>query len=96
METLTLIRKQPNLYAEISGLAPTQRYRFYNVLLSAVDYGVADKLLLGSDWPITGQKETEKALRDVNLWAQGTNLPKVSEQVIHAVLEENAAKALKL
>ena len=49
-ETLVLIRKHPNLYSDISALY-YRPWQFYNALVSAMEYGVLDRLLLGSDYP---------------------------------------------
>ncbi len=95
IEVLAVIRKQPNVYADISGIC-MQHWRFYNVMVSAVDYGVTDKLLFGSDWPLITFEATVEALRKLNIYTQNTNLPEVPDQVIKAILEENASKTLNL
>ena len=56
-ETLVLIRKHPNLYSDISALY-YRPWQFYNALVAAMEYGVLDRLLLGSDYPFTTPEST--------------------------------------
>ena len=70
-ETLVLIRKHPNLYSDISALY-YRPWQFYNALVSAMEYGVLDRLLLGSDYPFTTPASTMEALRKVNQMVEGT------------------------
>jgi hypothetical protein len=48
-DTIALIRKSPNIYSDISALH-FRPWRFYQALITAVEYGVTHKLLLGSDF----------------------------------------------
>jgi len=95
VELFALMRKQPNVFAEISGCT-TQPYRFYNSLTAAVDYGVADKLLFGSDWPLFTFEETVKYLRNVNVFTENTNLPKIPLEVVERIIDGNAQAFLNL
>ena len=45
-DTIVLIRKQPNLFADISALH-YRPWQFYNALIAAKEYGVLNKLLFG-------------------------------------------------
>ena len=93
VEVMAMLRKQPNVYAEISGCI-SQPYRFYNTMIAAVDYGVTDKLLFGSDWPLFTIEETIKFLKGVNAFVNGTNLPKISDAVIDNIINHNGQKFL--
>lgn len=92
-DTIALIRKQPNFYADVSALTP-RPYRLYNDLVLATEYGVLHKLVFGSDYPVLTPLETMKELRRVNRFAEGTNLPRVPKEAIEAIISKNAEVAL--
>jgi uncharacterized protein len=80
-ETLVLIRKQPNLYSDISALH-YRPWQFYNALITAKEYGVLNKILFGSDYPFTTPEAQIDGLRTINRFAEGTNLPQLTSQEI--------------
>jgi len=94
-ETLVLIRKQPNLYADISALH-YRPWQFYNALILAKEYGVLDKLLFGSDYPFTTPEASLQGLRNFNKLAQGTNLPRLEEEEIEKLIHAPALTFLGL
>lgn len=94
-DTLVLIRKQLNFYADISALH-YRPWQFYNALISAKEYGVLDKLLFGSDYPFTTPEATVEALRNFNRLAEGTNLPRLEPQEIERLIEAPALALLGL
>jgi len=63
-ETIVLIRKQPNIFSDISALY-YRPWQYYNALRLASEYGVTHKLLFGTDWPIADVDDTIQGLRDV-------------------------------
>jgi uncharacterized protein len=85
-EAIVLIRKQPNLYADISALH-YRPWQFYNGLVCAKEYGVLDKLLFGSDFPFTTPVATIEALRDFNSMVAGTNLPRLTVEEIEGLIQ---------
>lgn len=86
-DTLVLIRKQPNLYADLSALH-YRTWQFYNSLILAKEYGVLGKVLFGTDYPYTTPEATIEALRNFNKVVDGTNLPRLEvddiEKLIHS------------
>ena len=94
-ETIVLIRKQPNVYADISALY-YRPWQFYNSLLSAVEYGVAHKLLFGSDFPFTTPADSIQGLRQVNSITGPSGLPRVPDEVISSILERDTLHLLGL
>lgn len=84
-DTLVLIRKQPNLYSDISALH-YRPWQFYQALILAKEYGVLNKLLFGSDYPFTTPDATIRALRDFNQIVEGTNLPRLEAGEIEALI----------
>lgn len=92
-ETLVLIRKQPNLYSDISALY-YRPWQFYNALVAAMEYGVLDRLLLGSDYPFTTPASTMEALRKVNRIVEGTNLPRIPEAKLEGMIHRDTLDLL--
>jgi predicted TIM-barrel fold metal-dependent hydrolase len=84
-ETVVLIRKQPNFFADISALH-YRPWQFYNGLICAKEYGVLDKLLFGSDYPFTTPEATIQSMRNLNQMLAGTNLPKLTEDEIEKLI----------
>jgi uncharacterized protein len=85
-DTITVIRKHPNVYADVSALFYRQ-WSLYSCLRLATEWGVLDKLLFGSDYPVATPAETIDGLRSANEIIAGTALPPVPldrvEEVIH-------------
>ena len=93
-ETTALIRKQPNVYADISALY-YRPWQFYNGLIIAQEYGAAHKLLFGTDYPFTTPAETVERLKDVNHVTAG-GMPRVSDKTIYGILERDSLSLLHL
>jgi uncharacterized protein len=94
-ETLVLIRKNRNLYTDISALY-YRPWQFYNALVMAIEYGVLDRLLFGTDYPFTTPLSTMEALRRVNSMVDGTNLPRIPEQRIEELISRDSLTLLGL
>jgi hypothetical protein len=92
-ETLVLIRKNRNFYADISALY-YRPWQFYNALVSAMEYGVLDRLLLGSDYPFTTPASTIEALHKVNSMVEGTRLPRIPDAQIEALIHRDSLDIL--
>lgn len=94
-ETIVLIRKHPNLYADISALH-YRPWQFYNALMLAFEYGVLDKVLFGSDYPFTTPEATLKSLREINKIPGSSGLPRIPEEKIRALIERDTLELLHL
>jgi uncharacterized protein len=94
-DTLVLIRKQPNIYSDISALH-YRPWQFYNALVLAKEYGVLDKLLFGTDFPFTTPEATIDALRNLNRITEGTNLPTLSDDEVARLIESPTLDYLNL
>jgi uncharacterized protein len=94
-ETLVLIRKHPHFYTDISALY-YRPWQFYNALVLAMEYGVLDKLLFGTDYPFTTPASTIAALKKVNEMAVGTNMPRIPEAKIEELIHRNSLPLLGL
>ncbi|MDE2840302.1 MAG: amidohydrolase family protein [Chloroflexota bacterium] len=94
-ETVSVVLKQPNVYTDISGLYP-RPWLYYNALITAVEYGTADKLLFGTDFPLFTAADTIAGLRNVNAFVEGTALPRVPEDVIEGIIHRESLTLLGL
>jgi hypothetical protein len=94
-EAMATIRKHPTLFADISALE-TRPWQYYNGLISALEYGVADKLLFGSDYPFSTPERAAAGLRAINEQVEGTRLPRVPESVIEEIIEKPVLEILGL
>jgi len=92
-ETIVLLGKHSNVYADVSGLL-SRPWQAYNALVSANQYGVIDKLLFGSDFPYTSATECIETLYSFNQMAQGTNLPVVPRESLRGIVERDAISLL--
>jgi uncharacterized protein len=94
-DTIVLIRKHPNLYADLSALH-YRPWQFYNALLLALEYRVLDKIFLGSDYPFTTPEATIKALHEINLVPGQSGLPQIPIEEIDKLIRRDTLTLLRL
>lgn len=94
-EAMATIRKHPTLFSDISALE-SRPWQYYNGLVSAIEYGVQDKILFGTDYPFSTAERTLAGLRGINRLVEGTPLPKVPDEVIEAIIERPTLQLLGL
>jgi predicted TIM-barrel fold metal-dependent hydrolase len=94
-DTVTVIRKHPHVYADVS----SQFFRpwgQYQALRLATEWGVLDKLLLGSDYPVATPQETiDGLLSAVDVAARG-NLPPLDRDALLAIVHRDSLAVLGL
>jgi uncharacterized protein len=93
--TSPVIRKHPNVYADISALF-YRPWSAYNAFRLATEWGVLPKLLFGSDFPVATPEETRTGLLSVNDPIAGTNLPPVPEEALHAIINRDSLDLLSI
>ncbi len=92
-ETVAVIRKHPNLYADISALV-YRPWQLFHSLMLVHEYNVWDKILFGTDYPVTTVAETVAGLRSLaQVRIDRFSLP--SEQ-IDRLIHRNALELLGL
>jgi uncharacterized protein len=94
-ETVVTIRKHPHVYADVSSIY-LRPWVCYESLITAVEWGCAHKLLLGSDFPIANTAEAIAGLWAVNDMLEGTKLPRVPDEAIEGIVHADALGALGL
>ncbi|MCC6492533.1 MAG: amidohydrolase [Pirellulales bacterium] len=63
-ETVVVIRKHANLYADVSALV-YRPWQLFHSLMLVHEYNVWDKILFGTDYPVTTVNETMAGLRSL-------------------------------
>jgi len=94
-ETMAVIRKHPGLFADVSALH-TRPMQLYMALRSAIEYGVADKLLFGTDYPFASVEATIKALYEASEMADRVGLPPVPRDVVESIIHSPSLELLGL
>jgi predicted TIM-barrel fold metal-dependent hydrolase len=94
-DTIAIIRKHPHVYADISA-GFVRPWSFYSAMRLATEWGVLEKLLFGSDFPIFSPAETAAGLRRVNEPVEGTRLPRVPLDQIERIIERDSLALLGL
>lgn len=94
-EAVTVIRKHPHVYADVSALV-SRPWTLYEGLLFAHEWGSGQKLLFGSDYPIITPEQTMAALRSVNDVVAGTGMPRIPDDLVEGIIQADALGALGL
>jgi predicted TIM-barrel fold metal-dependent hydrolase len=92
-DTIVVIRKHPNVYADVSALFG-RPWQFYHSMMLAQEYGVLHKLLFGSDYPFTTPAASLEGLRTINRFTPGTSLPCVSLPAVEEIIHRDAIHLL--
>ena len=83
-----LVRKCPNVYTDISAVH-YRPWRYWQAMVTAMEYGIAHKILLASDFPSATISNVISGLRSVNKPVEGTNLPRISSEIQERIIHEN-------
>ena len=94
-ETIAVIRKHPNVYADISAIH-YRPFQFFHSLMLVQEYGVWHKLLFGTDYPFTTVNASIEALRHMNDMVEGTKLPRLEMPQIEAMITRDSLALLGL
>jgi uncharacterized protein len=94
-EAMATVRKHPFLFTDISALE-TRPWQYYNGLVAALEYGVQDKVLFGTDYPFSDTRRTLEGLRGINRLVEGTQLPRVPDEVIASIIGRPTLELLGL
>ncbi|MBT4609899.1 MAG: amidohydrolase [Gemmatimonadetes bacterium] len=95
VDTCVVIRKHPHVYADLSANF-YRPFSFWEQMIKATEWNVLDKILFGTDWPITDVAESIDHLRRVNDIVEGTKLPTVDPEAIEAIIERDSLGLLGL
>ena len=87
-ECIVVARKQPNVFCEVSALS-YRPWQYYNILMCAQEYRIADKIFFGTDFPFARVDESVAGLVGINDQLDGTKLPRVSAETMDNILASN-------
>ena len=94
-ETVAVIRKHPNVYSDVSALH-YRPFQLYHSLMLVQEYGVWDKLLFGTDYPITTVDDSINDIRKLNDMLDGTALPRLDHDAIERMIFRDTGALLGL
>ena len=94
-ETISVIRRHANVYADLSALY-YRPWQFYNSMRLLVEYGAAAKLLFGSDFPFTTTNSSLLGVRNINHVIANSGLPPIPSDIIEGIIHRDALKLLQL
>jgi predicted TIM-barrel fold metal-dependent hydrolase len=94
-DCLAVIRKHPYVYADVSARF-YRPWAFYNGMRMAYEWAVMDKLLLGSDYPITTPQETIDGLRQLGDFIEEHHLPEVPGELLEQIINRDSLSLLGL
>jgi len=94
-ETIAVIRKQPNLFADLSALF-YRPWQFYNTMRLVVEYMAEGKVLFGSDFPATTTAGSLAGVQGVNTVLANSGLPPVPETVIDEIIHRDTLALLAI
>jgi predicted TIM-barrel fold metal-dependent hydrolase len=84
-DAVQVVRTNRNVYADVSGIWARPMDGLL-AILNAQEWGVVDKLLVGSDYPLWTPREATEGLRRLEGMSVGTGLPQVATETIDAIL----------
>ena len=94
-ETVSVIRKHPNVYADVSAIS-ARPWMTYEGLLFASEWGTMHKLVFGSDFPVATPEYGIRKLRAVNDILEGTKLPRISLEQVEEIINRDTLSILNL
>ncbi len=92
-QTFSMISKHQNVYADLS-IKPTNLWQIYNIVLSAYERGLMDKLLFGSGFPLGDAASCIESLLSFNRFFSNTDLPDVPLGSIRGIIERDTLSLL--
>ena len=93
-ETLAVLRKNHRVFADVSA-SWARPFDGFHALVRAQEWGVVDKLLFGSDFPLWTPAEAIKGLFEISELRAG-GLPHVATETVEQILDQEALSLLGL
>jgi uncharacterized protein len=67
----------------------------WRIYASPMECAQTDKILFGTDWPITTARETIQGIRNVNQFAK-IGLPRIPEEILEAIIYRDSLSLLAI
>lgn len=94
-ETISVIRRNANVYADLSALY-YRPWQFYNSMRLLFEYNAQHKVLFGSDFPFTTTGNSIKGVREINHIIGQSGLPIVPTEILEEIIHRNTLELLGL
>jgi uncharacterized protein len=94
-EAIAVIRKQPNVFADLSALY-YRPWQFYNSMRLVVEYHTEGKVLFGSDYPATHTADSIAGVRNVNRVLGQSGLPEIPQELVEEIIHRDAIRCLAI
>jgi predicted TIM-barrel fold metal-dependent hydrolase len=88
-DAVAVMRRHRNVFADLSALV-ARPWHLYQILLSAVEYRVHEKLLFGTDYPFGSARATIDGLRALTGNAFGPQMPTIDEDVVENIIHRQS------
>ncbi len=92
-QTICMLAKHENVYADLT-ISPEKVWQIYNIVVSAHEAGVMDKLLFGSGYPFARADNCIETLLGFNKLLADTSLPTVPREQIRGIIERDTLALL--
>jgi len=94
-DCLTVVRKHPNVWADVSAQF-YRPYSFWQGMRLFYEWGVTDKILFASDWPVTLPQDNMDHLRGLTKFAKDHHLPDIPEDAIEGIINRDSVEILRV
>ena len=91
----SILQKHENVYATMT-VDPKKKWQLYNLVLSAYEGEIMDKLVFGSGYPYTNISESVESLLGFNRLFADTQLPSVPRERIREIVERDSLEIFGL
>lgn len=92
-QTLILLRKHTNVFADISDVAGRPSMLLQS-MVAAYECGVTDKLLMGSNFPFNTPEEVVLNVYRLREMTRGSNMPALPMESLRSIIERDALAVL--
>ena len=93
-DAMVMVRKHENVYADVS--PAFHRGWLYQALAMFQEFDVSEKLLFGSDFPISSSEQVLNCLQNINQIVEGTGLPQIDPGLIEGIIHRDSLTLLGL
>ncbi|MDA1097593.1 MAG: amidohydrolase family protein [Proteobacteria bacterium] len=87
-DCIAVVRKRPHVYCEIAAIF-YRPWQFWNIIISAQEYAITDKIFFGTDFPFSRVGESLAGLANINKVIGDSGLPQVSDETIQRITHAN-------
>lgn len=94
-QTTCLLAKHENVFSDLT-ITPQKMWHVYNLVLTAYESGVMDKLLFGSGYPYAKPDVCIETLLGFNKLLSDANLPQVPREKLRSVVERDTLSLMGL